>query len=392
MARGSRFKALGESRSFAATLVFLVLAGQASHLSAAAQPGIAAACGNGVCDAGETKQSCPQDCRLLLRWLRQRRERSGRAPGAAMTTEAAALGPGDSRSSLTVDGRVRSYLLHLPAGYTPAKRYPLVLLFHGGHGSGAKIAGQTGFREYADREGFLLACPDGIERNWSDGRGTTKAEQLGVDDVKFVRALIGALTRTFSIDPARIYATGVSNGGIFSQRLGCELADVLAAIGPVVGPIASNMVPRCNPSAPISIVAIQGTVDPFIPVQGGEEGWQTGLGGGGLVESAVATTELWASKNGCPAPRKRELPVRVEDGTRVEQTTYAPCRGGSEVVLYLVEGMGHGWPPRSPQARRVSGPTSQNIDATQVVWEFFKAHPKPAGNPVGRGDAGGGVS
>jgi polyhydroxybutyrate depolymerase len=239
------------------------------------------------------------------------------------------------------------------------------------------VAKQTGFSDDADREGFLVVYPDGIEHNWNDGRGTTDAERLGVDDVKFVRALIEELTRTFPIDPARIYATGVSNGGIFTHRLGCELADVLAAIGPVIGPIASPMASRCRSSRPISVIGIQGTADPFIPIQGGEEGWQSGLGDGGLVESAEDTMALWAAKNGCaPTPRKDTLPARVNDGTHVQRIVYSPCRDGTEVHYYLVDGMGHGWPPKPPRSERLSGRTSQNLNATELIWEFFQPHPK----------------
>src|SRR3990167_1552437 len=133
---------------------------------------------------------------------------------------------GDYKESMTVDGRERTYLLHIPAGFDAAKKYPLVLGFHGGNGTGEKFARQTGFKEKADAEGFIAVFPDGIENNWNDGRGTTDAEKQGVDDIKFLRSLVGRLQEKLPIDAKRIYATGVSNGGIFSHRLACDMADV----------------------------------------------------------------------------------------------------------------------------------------------------------------------
>ncbi|MDP3703637.1 MAG: PHB depolymerase family esterase [Candidatus Omnitrophota bacterium] len=352
-----------------ALLAFAVSLGVAGGLG----PGVyaAQACGDGVCDAGETKQNCPQDCRPLLKLLRQRRAGRAARPSASETST---LGAGDSRGSLTVDGRKRTYLLHRPASYSPAKRYPLVLVFHGGGGAGAKIAKQTGFSDYADQEGFIAAYPDGIEHNWNDGRGTTDAERLHVDDVAFVKALLARLQQELSIDPQRIYATGPSNGGIFTYRLGCEMAGVFAAIAPVIGNLAEPMAARCAPAEPLSVLAINGDADPLIPIQGGE---CCKRGDGGRLLSTEASLGIFLHRNGCATtPVRAFLPTLVEDGTTVEHYTYPGCAHQTEVIWYLVHGMGHGWPPKPPQARRIAGPTSHNIDATQVIWEFFKRHPK----------------
>lgn len=312
---------------------------------------------------------------LILGGLRFIRRSAPR--GQNPLQSASAYTAGDYREHLTIDGRTRTYLLHIPVGYTPSNQYPLVALFHGGGGSGAKIAGQTNFPEKADKEGFILLAPDGIAHNWNDGRDTTDAYKQGVDDIAFIRALMKNLTNTLPIDQNRIYATGVSNGGIFSERLGCEMADVFAVIGPVVGPIATLLAPKCNPSAPISVVGIQGVADPGIPIGGGEQGGFGGFGDGGFVESADATMRLWAGKNECPTtPIISDLPPAVHDGTRVKKYTYTPCRNATEINYYIVEGMGHGWPPRPPDAPRLAGPTSHNINATEVIWEFFKTHRK----------------
>lgn len=280
--------------------------------------------------------------------------------------------PGDYQQSIVVDNRERTYILHIPAAFDPNKSYPLIMGFHGGGGSGQKFSRQTKFNVYADREGFIAVYPDGIEHNWNDGRGTTDAEKLGVDDVKLVRTLTEHLKGELPIDAKRVYATGVSNGGIFSQRLACEMSDIFSAIGSDVGPIAANIAPKCNPSKPISVVAIQGTADPLIPINGGAvEG-----GDGGLVESAENTMNLWASKNTCSAARRERLPISVDDGTAVDKTAYSDCGDNTEVVYHIVNGMGHTWPPKEGKVKLISGPTSGNIDATKVFWEFFKEHPK----------------
>ena len=306
-----------------------------------------------------------------LRWVR-RIPRGTSRPQSAQTYTA-----GDYQEKIEIDGRKRTYLLHIPKGYIASNKYPLVAVFHGGGGSGEKITKQTGFAAKADKEGFIAVFPDGIKHNWNDGRDTTDAYKAGADDIKFVRMLVEQLKSRLLIDEKRIYATGVSNGGIFSHRLGCEMADVFAAIGPVVGPIATLLALRCNPAAPIAVVGIQGGADPLIPIGGGEEGGFYGLGDGGFVESADATMRLWAQKNGClVTPLIADLPPTVDDGTRVKKYTYISCRNNAEVVYYIVEGMGHGWPPKLPQAPRLAGSSSHNINATEVVWEFFKTHPK----------------
>ncbi|MDP3769884.1 MAG: PHB depolymerase family esterase [Candidatus Sungbacteria bacterium] len=279
--------------------------------------------------------------------------------------------PGDYCQSITVDGRIRTYLLHLPSGYQKEKSYPLVLHFHGGGGTGQQAATKTGFNAYADKDGFIAVYPDGIANSWNDGRGTTEADKQGINDVGFVSALIDNLVVTYSIDKNRIFASGMSNGAIFSHRLGCELSSKIVAIGPVAGEIPEAIAPSCNLSSPMSRVAIHGVDDPLNPFLGGE----TRGGEGGRILSAQATAEKWAKHNGCSlTPVKTKLLSAVNDGTSVEQWNYPNCWNGTEVILYAVYGMGHAWPPQPPEIPIGVGKTSQNIDATKITWEFFKAH------------------
>lgn len=291
---------------------------------------------------------------------------------------------GTSDLPLKFQNRDRRYLLHVPTGVQADKRLPLVLLFHGGSQTPEQMEQMTGFSDLADREQFLVAYPAGVQRNWADGRGTTPPEQIGIDDVGFTRAVIADIERRAKmVDPRRIYAAGPSNGGIFVNRLGCEMADTLAAIGPVIGAIAERLAHNCHPAAPISVIGIQSVTDPLVPFEGGEEGGRKHLGRGGAVAGARATQDLWSSLDGCRgSPVSMVLPVRVNDGTSVTKRSYEYCRAGAEVVWYEIQGGGHRWPPHQLPplseaiVQRTLGVSSQNIDATQTLWTFFREHPK----------------
>jgi polyhydroxybutyrate depolymerase len=282
-----------------------------------------------------------------------------------------------SKSIVTADGRTRTYVVHFPTGYTPTKTYPLVLLFHGGYATGAQELSLTKFAPKADQEGFIVVAPDGVNRHWNDGRGKVNTN---IDDVAFVQQLISHLESELPIDRNRIYATGISNGGHFSQWLGCNMANVFAAIGADGGEMPTHAVPLCKPAAPISVVGIHGTADPLEPVGGGEGGGGYATSYGGLIASAAQTMQLWATVNGCnPTPTVTHIPPVVQDGTRVDKYSYSGCTAATSVVYYIVQGMGHVWPPvegigKGALLSRITGPTSQNINATDVFWDFFAAH------------------
>jgi len=281
---------------------------------------------------------------------------------------------------LLSQGRDRRYLIHVPAHV--ASPAALVLLFHGGSNTPEMMEEIGGFDLLSDREGFIVAYPAGIQKTWNDGRGTTEAAKAGVDDVAFVRQVIGDVEKKHSIDRNRIYAAGPSNGGIFSNRLGCEAADLFAAIGPVIGTLASNLASQCHPARPISVIGIVGVDDPLMPFAGGDEGGPHHLGRGGRIEGVRATQQMWARFDGCTkGPATAALQKIADDGTSVTRRTYSGCSAGTEVVWYEIEGGGHRWPPRKHAkaealAERLYGKSSQNIDAAETLWTFFKNHPR----------------
>ncbi|MBI4119377.1 MAG: hypothetical protein HY456_00840 [Parcubacteria group bacterium] len=305
--------------------------------------------------------------------------------------EAVSYVAGNYPESIMIDGKPRTYLLHIPTGYSPGREYPLVVVLHGGEGTGEKIMGQTKFDTKADQEGFIAVFPDGIDNGWADGRGTAEAEKQGYDDVKFIRQLVSHLQSKLSIDSGKIYATGVSNGGMMTYRLGCEAADLFDAIATDAANLPEPLKGKCNPSRPIPLVAINGLDDPLVPYNGGDccVG-PSGGGQGGRVLSTVDTVKIFANVNSCSLSYTPQfLPVVVNDGTKVEKRAYQSCPTGKDVISYVVHGMGHVWPPNESQLSKIiTGPTSKNINATNVFWEFFKNHsnsippPPPPPQPV----------
>jgi polyhydroxybutyrate depolymerase len=277
--------------------------------------------------------------------------------------------------TLTHQGRVRQYLLHVPAAPAGA----VVLAFHGGGQRAEQMRQISRFDALADREHFIVAYPDAFERSWADGRNETSAEKQGIDDVAFAKAVVADIARMHAIDRGRVFATGLSNGGILAHRIACEAADTFAAVAPVISAIASTIAASCRPSAPVGILSIQGVADPAVHFEGGYVGDRPGTV---KLLGSRATEQLWSSLNGCaPTVTSTPLPVLVQDGTSITRRTYTGCRANADVVWYEIEGGGHRWPPphsgegvSEAAAERENGASSRNISASEVIWDFFAAH------------------
>ena len=297
------------------------------------------------------------------------------------SAQAAAVVSHKTRSvarELNVDGMTRAYRLYVPPGLPATEDVPLIMVFHGGGGTARGAERLTGFSDLAEREHFIVAYPEGIERSWNDGRETTvsRAHRDQVDDVHFVATMIDTITKEHRIDPKRIYATGVSNGAIFSHYLAANLAKRIAAIAPVVGGIAEPFDQRFNPEQPVSVLILQGTDDPLVPFDGGEVAW----GKRGKIISTRDTVKKWIARDGCAdTPRTGTLPdSEFEDSCRVEWSTWSACRDGTEVTLYTLRGAGHTWPGGAQYLpQRLVGKVCRDIDATDVIWNFFQRHAKP---------------
>jgi polyhydroxybutyrate depolymerase len=288
---------------------------------------------------------------------RPSRQESQLPSTAAAISSAASLAPGDTIETTVSGGQTRAYRLHVPPSYQPGKAWPLVISLHGFSSNGTQQEHFSKMSLKADQAGFIAVYPEGLgdPQAWHFGPGDE-----GATDLNFIRDLIRHLESQLSIDPARIYATGISNGAQMTDRLGCELSDQVAAIGPVSGgyPRAEG----CRPSRPVPVVAFHGTADSVLPYEG--------MGQGKLMAPIPEWAANWAARNGCSA-----TPAVTFQRGQVTGQTWGNCREGAEVVLYTVEGGGHSWPGSNiaPQ----SGITTQDINATDFIWTFFAAHPKP---------------
>jgi polyhydroxybutyrate depolymerase len=276
---------------------------------------------------------------------------------------------GSTTQTITVDGLTRSFHLYRPASTTAGtagRAVPLVVMLHGGFGSGTQAESAYGWDGEADREGFVVAYPDGIDRAWNAGGGCCgKPATSGVDDVAFLTAMVTTIEGELPVDRARVYATGISNGGLMAYRLACDTR-VFAAIGPD----SATMLGPCPSPARVSVIHIHGTADHNIPYDGG-----TGDGVAEIDGPAVpALLASWRGIDGCGQPQ-----VSVAG---LVTTSLAPCPDGRAVELVTIAGAGHQWPggASKPVLQRVLhlDPPSTALDATGTIWQFFAAHPMPA--------------
>ncbi len=270
----------------------------------------------------------------------------------------------DAIEEIQFDGRSRTFIVHFPKGYCDEKPVPLVLSFHGRHGQGKNQAKLSGFDEVADRHGFIVVYPDGVGKSWNALHGTGEAEELGVDDVGFVGALIDTMMERYKIDPRRIYASGMSNGGVFAHRLGCEMSERFAAIASVAGQMAPKMAEQCDPTDGVAVIDFHGTKDRIVPYDGGK------TKGGGDLLSAPATAGVWRSVNGCDKNSKQTF-------AKGDVTCLTYTGGRAPVTLCTVKGTGHTWPGGYQYMPRILvGKTSRDVDASEMIWDFFAANPK----------------
>lgn len=273
-----------------------------------------------------------------------------------------ALRSGTKSGSLEIGGRKRTYLIHVPANYDEKRPRPLVLVLHGGGQSPESAEWMSGMSAKADAEDFLTVYPGGTSAQgraptWNSGACCAYAMQNHVDDVGFLRALIDQLEVDYPVDPKRIFATGISNGGMMAYRLACEAADKIAAIAPVEG--AQEL--ECHPSAPVSVIVFHGTADRLVPFNGGTTPFQ--IGSKRSDTSVAATVSFWVQEDSCG------LPPEHTESAEVHTDIYSRCKAGTTVALYAIQGGHHMWP-----GGRRSG---NDVHATDLMWSFFAAHPKP---------------
>lgn len=287
-------------------------------------------------------------------------------PVSAGTTPTPKYTPGDISRTLTYDGIKRSYVLHIPPGLADSKKVALVLAFHGLGLNAKEMNRISHFSEQSDKSGFLVAYPEGTGevKSWNAGHCCGTAARDNVDDFGFVRALIGELLKNYPIDPKQVYATGFSNGAIFTYGLVCELADLIAAFAPVSATPTSEDLKVCTPPRPVPILHFHGTADDPNPYNGGK------TAGGFEFLSVAATMRYWADFNACP-----DKPESTKSGN-IQHDVLSPCKSSSALELYTIIGGKHAWPGGEAVNEKMGEPTME-ISATPLIWEFFQTHPLP---------------
>ena len=283
------------------------------------------------------------------------------------------IGPGDHSRKLTAGNLKRSYLVHVPPEYDPQKPTPVVLAFHGGGANPDSMLVFSGLNKKADAAGFIVVYPSGTGRlkkvlSFNGGNCCGYAANNNVDDVEFTRKILDDLGQSANIDAKRVFATGMSNGGIMSYLLASELSDRIAAIAPVSGPMGTE---NCKPKRPVSVIHFHGNNDENAPFAGGK-----GKGPSGTdFYSVEHSIQAWVTANGCAKePVITKLPDTAKDGTTITRKTYGSGNDGAEVVQIVIEGGGHTWPGQEPRLK-ASGKSTKNISANDLMWEFFLKHP-----------------
>lgn len=260
--------------------------------------------------------------------------------------------PLDATWTIAVGGANRIAKVHVPASYDPSKRTPLLIDVHGRTQTASAQMTLSKSKEKADAEGFIVIHPESATSPtaWNSGSCCEPATTNNVDDTGFMRKLIDEAESKLCIDPARIYMMGMSNGGYESHRIACELADRVAAVGPVTGLLLFS---GCSPSRPVPVMMINGTADTLSQYQ-----------------YVGQTVNFWKGKNGCTTQMQT---YQNGDTTCV---THGGCTAGADVVLCTVQEGGHQWPGGGSEFPFL-GKKSNDIIATDALWDFFAAHPKP---------------
>ena len=281
--------------------------------------------------------------------------------------------------SLEHDGRTRTWLAYIPPKTTTSPA--LVIVLHGSMGTAAQARAVYGydFDRLADRDGFLVAYPQGVDGNWNDSRivGDFRARRLHVDDVGFLQALVDKLVAERGVDRQHVYVTGVSNGGAMVLRLAQQVphfARAYAAVGSSLSAPGNLSITPVR--EPVSILLMNGTDDPIVPWRGGEVSMYGVFVRRGRVVSTQASIDYFRGLAGLDgAPVATRLPDRdAHDGSTVTRSLWS-APGKRSVALYAIEDGGHGVPHPQTRLPRLLGHGNRDIRASEETWNFFRDAP-----------------
>jgi polyhydroxybutyrate depolymerase len=326
----------------------------------------------------------------------------------------------EPEQKITVGEEERTFVVHLPKGYSSNQKYPLVLVLHSTNQDANDISRLTRFDELADRDSVIVVYPNSLHGRWNLGvaeeepqqpsrgmgrrggygrggwpggggypgggrgggypgspgsgsGGRRPQRQPPADDIAFFNDMLDKLSNEYSLDTTRVYATGLADGGFMDMRLGCVMADRITAIATVGAEMPKKL--NCLPSRPISVLMINGTDDPIVKYNGGHyKGANSGSSSEGLATlSADDSAKYWAKLDNCSKkPEHSKMPAKEKGGLKTEVSTFAGCQQNAEIALYTIDGGGNTWPGGEQyMPEKEVGKTSNDLNANEVIWSFF---------------------
>lgn len=284
-------------------------------------------------------------------------------------------GPGDYHFSFDFGGKKRSYEFHVPKSYSAGKPAALIIALHGGGGDADIMSRDDyyGLITKSERAGFIVAFPSGVGRfrsgilaTWNAGECCGRARDKNIDDVGFIKAVVERISAQTSIDPARVFAIGMSNGGMMAYRLACDASDVFRGIMSVAGTDNTN---ECHPARPVAVLHIHARNDDKVLFNGGAgDAFRRNKGVVNDFTSVPDTITKWVALDHAePTPRR----VLTIPGASCD--LHAAQSGGAPVELCVTDTGGHSWPGGKKKARRAAATPSQAINADDVMWDFFSS-------------------
>ncbi len=298
----------------------------------------------------------PKAGKLWLKWVRIG---VGLLVGLPVALLGFYLSLNRTNGKLTSGGERRAYLLYVPPTYDPATPTPLVISIHGFAEWPAHQMQISHWNDLADEYGFLVVYPSGTGLPWRWRIGGPAPSP----DVTFISDLIDHLAETYTIDLNRVYANGLSNGGGMSYVLACQLSDRITAVGSVSGAYLLPLA-QCNPTRTVPVIAFHGTDDPIVPFTGGPSGSFD-------YDFPVIPDWMaqWAARNACESP-----PLDLPAQGSVTGVHYARCGDDTTFTFYTIHGGGHSWPGGDAMPEAIVGHTTQDVNATRLMWEFFQQY------------------
>lgn len=272
--------------------------------------------------------------------------------GGSSSGSAAPPAPAVQHHQLSVGGLDRSYRLYVPLSLDRSKPVPLVIVLAGVGNTGESMVEATRFDRVADKDGVVVAYPEGVNQTWNAGYCCLGRATSGPDDVAFLSRLIDDVVAADHIDPARVYAVGVSAGAMMAYKFACDQAGKVAGVGSVAGAMVLD---DCHPSRPVSVIEVHGTADGLVPYDGGA------TAGGAKQPSppTPAVAQKWADVDGCAAPPATQTVAPITTAT------WSGCSAGTGVRLITIDGGGHTWFADG------LGPVNGAVDATTQIWSFL---------------------